>query len=369
MNNRSFVLQLVILVIFSTTLNGSPSILQQEERAVDVISASDEFLSHPTMLSGNEISEGVKNRTLDMCFQITDFGHFRFLTERNGVYFEIRCLDAFPANFGETEKSLFMVESYFEGDKQRQSFFYSYRWNMLAEEEVNVPFVEDESLSVSTAYTVCKRRVIEDGHPAIMTLKELIAIVHDKNIVFYTGAGLSAASQVPTMSQLYTLLSLEDGERFLSSLKGVLASPKETILKIKSFHDACFLSPPTVAHWALKKLAFLKNTKIITENLDCLHESTGLMPYRINADRLISKVNPASLCCIDYVICIGLSYDDRGFLGWYKKHYPDGKIISIDLGIPSYLDDEDFLIKGDLQEIVPEILEKLMSVEKNSGKI
>ena len=89
--------------------------------------------------------------------------------------------------------------------------------------------------------------------------------------------------------------------------------------KVSQFHNACFLSPPTEAHKALKKLAIFKNTKIVTENLDCLHEYSGILPYRINAEQLREEVGGYQLSQIDYIICVGLSYDDRGFLGWYNK--------------------------------------------------
>jgi urease accessory protein UreE len=55
------------------------------------------------------------------------------------------------------------------------------------------------------------------------------------------------------------------------------------------------------------------------------------------------------------VIAIGLKLDDRGFLGWYKKQNPQGTIIAINLTQPPYLGDEDFLVIGDLQEIIPKI--------------
>jgi hypothetical protein len=81
----------------------------------------------------------------------------------------------------------------------------------------------------------------------------------------------------------------------------------------------------------------------VTENLDCLHEYSGILPYRINAEEL-REIASSQLHNIDYVVCVGLSYDDKGFLGWYKKNNPKGKIIAIDLGHPSYLGDEDFII-------------------------
>lgn len=58
-----------------------------------------------------------------------------------------------------------------------------------------------------------------------------------------------------------------------------------------------------------------------------------------------------------------MSHDDRGFLSWYKRHHPNGKIIAIDLGNPSYLGDEDFLIREDLQSLLPSLVNKIIENE------
>jgi hypothetical protein len=42
-------------------------------------------------------------------------------------------------------------------------------------------------------------------------------------------------------------------------------------------------------------------------------------------------------------------------LGWYKEQNPQGKIIAIDIQKPSYLGNEDFWIKDDLQIFFPTI--------------
>lgn len=57
---------------------------------------------------------------------------------------------------------------------------------------------------------------------------------------------------------------------------------------------------------------------------------------------------------VDAVICIGLSHDDRGFLGWYKHLKPTGKIVSInsDLQPASYLGSGDYHMVMDAQEVL-----------------
>jgi NAD-dependent deacetylase len=67
------------------------------------------------------------------------------------------------------------------------------------------------------------------------------------------------------------------------------------------------------------------------------------------------EINPLWLKDVDIIVCVGLSRDDRGFLAWYKKNNPQGKIIAINQEQPSYLGNEDYLLKGNLQKLVPEL--------------
>ncbi|MBU4370185.1 hypothetical protein KKG58_05585, partial [Patescibacteria group bacterium] len=99
-------------------------------------------------------------------------------------------------------------------------------------------------------------------------------------------------------------------------------------------------------------------SRIFTENIDHLQEKAGIKTDHISGPWLRKNIQEDWLKQIDAVITIGLSYDDRGFLAWYKKNNPDGKIISIDLNQSSYLGNEDALLKGNLQEVMPQIEEK-----------
>ncbi len=160
------------------------------------------------------------------------------------------------------------------------------------------------------------------------------------------------------MAELMKGLDLEEGERFIDSLKKIVQDPEKAAAYIKHFHKACILSPPTPAHTALTQLS---QTQIVTENLDYLHERTGIKPYRIKGDRLRYEIDPTTASSIDAIICIGLSADDKGFLGWYKHHHPQGKIIAVDLKQPAYLGDEDYFLCGDLQEIIPSLVSQRTS--------
>lgn len=317
------------------------------------------YFSDLKLYSAEELVEELKQKALEMCWHFGQNSHFRFKSSSEEVYFEV-CLGALPDIY---EDFVARVRHQFIKNENEQLIF-SYQLTNDGNEEINQlqPVLKKEHPE-EYSYIITDRRIIENGHPQDLSQEELIPIIRDKNVLFYSGAGLSRASHVPAMSELNELLGLVMGKKFLFSLESALKNPREFALKIRKFHEACFLSAPTQAHLALKDLAIFKNIRILTENLDTLHEASGIYPYRIDPDHVRNEIGEETLRQFDYIICIGLSYDDRGFLGWYKKRNPQGKIIAIDLNQPSYLGDEDFLVKGDVQAIIPDV-QKMISQEK-----
>ena len=121
-----------------------------------------------------------------------------------------------------------------------------------------------------------------------------------------------------------------------------------------------FYNSPTKAHLALTSIAKKLNTPILTENLDYLHEQAGIRPHRLYDVEKSKKLFPAKfLKATAAIVCIGLSFDDKAFMTWYKKQNPNSRIISLDLKQPNYLGREDYFVQGDLQEILDSINKKL----------
>jgi NAD-dependent SIR2 family protein deacetylase len=321
--------------------------------AVNVCHAAEskcDFFANPERLLSDEIREQFASKALDMCWHFGEGDFFRFISKKDEVYFEI-VFDHLPSFYDEMTTNRFIERTDSEG--KRYSIF-SYEWRKDDQFVVNYPREHEKRDSNTPHYLIDTRRIIKESHPQPLNEAQLLSIITNNRVLFYTGAGLSVASGVPSMSQLYELLELKGVKEFAASLQEAIQHPEKFSQKILGFHNACFLSQPTKAHQALVRLAFYKNTKIVTENLDGLHEYSGIMPYRVDPEELRS-IGGDSLSAIDYIICIGLSQDDRGFLGWYKRNNPTGQIISVDLGSPSYLGDEDFLIHADLQILIPSL--------------
>ncbi|MCK4934243.1 MAG: hypothetical protein KAR79_01525 [Simkaniaceae bacterium] len=295
--------------------------------------------------------ETPKENSLDMIFCLGDKQHFRFKTSPHDIYYEVIFQEKLPKCLSRKTKKLFI--------KDNSRFIHTYRYNALGKLAINKIYDERTwKHSIDYSYTAEKRRILEKQNPKKITVPELKNIFETKVTLFYTGAGISNAAGVPTMNDLIQLMELGAREGFVKSLDRILAQPEKLSLSIRSFHKSCFESAPTPAHFALVKLLENKQTKLLTENLDNLHEKSGITPYRISSDYLAKQVDPKDIQEVDYIICIGLSFDDKGFLGWYKKHHSNGKIISIDLIKPSYLGSEDFFLEGDLQQILPELMQE-----------
>lgn len=310
-----------------------------------------DYFLNPQLYSDQDLSDMLKEKTLEMCWSFGNNSHFRFVSGYKEVYFEIY-LGQLPDVY---EDFLRRLKHKFISNDSGQLIF-SYKLATSGLEEANAFSVpKKEGHPDEFSYIVTNRRIIEDAHPTRINQATLESIIKTKKVLFYTGAGLSLASDVPAMNELNELLGLEVGERFVFSLKKAIEFPRMFAEKIRSFHNACLYSAPTPAHYSLRDLSLYNNTRLVTENLDCLHEASGIFPYRIDAKHLREGVGGESLAQFDYIICVGLSFDDRGFLGWFKEQNPQGKIVAVDVCQPSYLGDEDFWIQDDLQVLMPNI--------------
>jgi NAD-dependent SIR2 family protein deacetylase len=191
--------------------------------------------------------------------------------------------------------------------------------------------------------------------PQEMEVAQLVEILKDKKVLFYTGAGISMASGVHSMDQLQETLGIEMSEKIDSLLKKAVANPQGVIDSWEEFTKAAFEKPATPAHQSLRTLAQKLKSQIFTENVDHLQERAGVKATHLTGPWLKENIQPEWLRDVDVVITVGLSYDDRGLLGWYKENNPNGKIVAVNLSQPSYLGNEDFMLKGDCQKIVPEL--------------
>lgn len=241
--------------------------------------------------------------------------------------------------------------------KEDDNNFCVYNCSNLSQEQLNLE-KEIQNKHTNENYYLASPRIINSQvTPKLITVEELSKIISTKKFIFYTGAGISASSNVWTMNKLESELGIirgpkEDREKRIKSfLDNALNNSQQLCKTFSEFCDLMFENPPTRVHEVVQKISFLKNCKIITENLDFLHQRTGILPVMAKP----SIIKAEDIKEVEAIICIGLSFDDRGLLAFYKNNMPDGIIISIDLKQPIYIDSNDYFLQGDLQAILKEL--------------
>jgi NAD-dependent SIR2 family protein deacetylase len=172
--------------------------------------------------------------------------------------------------------------------------------------------------------------------------------------VWYTGAGLSIAAGLPSMSDLKSWLGVDLSVDIDPLLHTRLTHPQQVELTRMDFANKMRHSKPTPAHRALQELTGRYHMNIITENTDNLQQQTWIEPLMIGDPHLFKQtITTEHMRQIDALITIGLGSGDRGLLWYYKQSHPTGIIIAINTSCPPYLSTHDIWIPGDCQEILP----------------
>ena len=212
----------------------------------------------------------------------------------------------------------------------------------------------------SSKYIPADQRLVCSGNPKKISFEKLREIIETKRVIFYTGAGISAAA-IPTMNNLMQRLKISKELRKTDNLPkyidDVIANSEKYTEILKDFFNRCENAQPTTAHLLLAKCAKKFGHLLVTENLDQLHQKTGIEltvfgghdEYSKNA-RIEEAVRES-----DFIVTIGLDSDESGFLKFYKTKNSEGKIISVNLSLTNYLSDHDFFAEGDIQKICSKI--------------
>ena len=280
-------------------------------------------------------------------------------------FFKIEYLDMLPEDLTEEEKQKFEKTIRVESGKEKAVYILKSEAAPLVEKEKEI----DPETSLGKNYRIAKAREFkkkdkELPKPKEISLTDLIEFLKNNRVVFYTGAGISMSGNVQRIKDLENSLGIQWPGEADDFLRSCVNNPQATLEAWSKLVESLD-NPPTEAHKSLAQLAQKLNVKIFSENIDHLQEGAGVRPVRISGPWLKENVQVEWLKYLDAIITIGLSHDDRAFLGWYKENNPAGKIVAIDLTQPSYLGDEDFLVKGDLQKLIPELEKEFAAKEQN----
>ncbi len=236
---------------------------------------------------------------------------------------------------------------------------YSYSQHAITELAIKLPSPVETSMGMMHEPLVTSGKRVRK-----MSIVELAKTINTKKIVFYTGAGISAGV-VPTMNELLAQLSfdqdLSSPEIRMSLVKKILMDPESFLIPMDRFFRACLYGTSTKAHAAITSILQCKQDGLLTENFDFLHERSGIDPLKCAQEDWLRNIASEDLKQIEVIIAVGLAHDERGFLKWYKTENPHGIIVAINREQPTYLGQEDYLMLGDAQEILPNVAEHIIS--------
>jgi NAD-dependent SIR2 family protein deacetylase len=212
-------------------------------------------------------------------------------------------------------------------------------------------------------YYVAEPLKVVDQTPAPLGVDELCHYLKEKTFIFYTGAGISASGKVATMNDLMQALKMDWNNRLLLKqpfFKEAFLNPKSLTDAFDQFCKSAIEGEPMPAHKAVHVIAQHRNVAIVTENVDLLHHRAGSAPIKPRP----GMCEPDDVKAVQVVVCVGLSHDDRGFLAYCKKNNPEMIIIAIDKGNPDYLSNNDYIVREDVQVILPILVEYLCGRSK-----
>jgi NAD-dependent SIR2 family protein deacetylase len=208
------------------------------------------------------------------------------------------------------------------------------------------------------------QKLVGSGAPTPISITDVAKIIKTKKVIFYTGAGISACC-VPTMAPLELdlgITALAANRNYTEFIVNFFKNIDHAIKVMKAFFYNCEYSHPSAAHCALSQIVKKYGHFLYTENIDQLHQKTGLKPVVMPGRK--KKAQAKSVNTVQYIITVGLSADDGGFLKYCKQINPSIRIISIDLNQTCYLSSEDFTLIGNVQEILPQ-LASLLNIPTN----
>lgn len=118
----------------------------------------------------------------------------------------------------------------------------------------------------------------------------------DNNDLIYTGAGISKKAGIPVQKELESLLYLDDEERLY---KTAICNPSLLISKFRFFVLRMTVAKPTESHYHINRIVTSKKCRLVTENLDFLHEKAGTFATHVfkRYDE-VAALKPNRVCLI-----------------------------------------------------------------------
>ena len=285
--------------------------------------------------------------------------YLRKMKERN-LYVEIRFFNQLPNELTPKEKMLF--KKYPDNTSGIDSVVYIYQSQYDLDPYLTRRrrelFNEDPADRLAEKKIRVLKREFENPGCEFISVEDCAYMIKKSNrVIFLIGAGISTGLGIATEPELERSTGFEKDKAVDPLFKYLIYNPQEIFEKITAllFDPSINVETPSKAHFALVKLAFYKQSQVITTNFDLFLERAGIKSYKTKKAALENDWNRNVIKQIDTVVCIGCSEDHYAILGKYKKANPLGNIIIINREIPKYAGKDDFLVQGDIQVVVPRL--------------
>lgn len=193
---------------------------------------------------------------------------------------------------------------------------------------------------------------------SVESVKKLAELLRGRKFVFYTGAGVSLAAGVPDMGGLKRGLGVHEEQSAEELARQALGRPEELLAKWQEIIAKATAGEPSRGHRALAKLARRYGVQVLTENLDRLHELSGIRAHHVQATDVGGLIPEAALADLDAIVTVGLRTDDNGLIRKFRQLNPRGRVIAINLSAPEYAQAGDALVPGDLHRALAELEER-----------
>jgi len=192
----------------------------------------------------------------------------------------------------------------------------------------------------------------------IISSQQAASLLKGKNVLFFTGAGISMAAGLPDLAELNAAI---DGmfSPLDSYIEDILQNRTDGRASfVKQYYSLFTESEPTEAHYLIAKLCREHGFTLATESFDNLHQKTGIEPIFQNTDEVVIP----NLGQYDYLVTVGLNAGIGNVDKEYRILNPHGRIIAITPEPPYYLLDRDYYIN----EPYAEALSTIMTILENS---
>lgn len=160
-------------------------------------------------------------------------------------------------------------------------------------------------------------------------MREMLLSMNEACVV-YTGAGISRAAGIFTQKELITLLYLD---RLPALYEILMKNPDVLFTRYQMFMSMLAGKQPTEAHNKIRMLCQRSGAALVSENLDRLHEISGILPRNPFSEKELQNWSP------ERVILIGIGEPQcRNLLSCWFSRGAKYDVLNIEDPQISYLD-------------------------------